>query len=278
MTLERELETMVIEPLERLDRDLRMAAKELSPAEARYLVDLYYQVQDYRKRASSQDKAMDKAGEPHELTEWVFGAVNTLENDIKRALDTYSGSQVPGIWARTIPGVGPVISAGLLAHIDITKAPTVGHIWRFAGQDPTVKWEKKTKRPWNAELKVLCWKIGESFVKVCNSEKDIYGHIYAARKELEQSRNEQGLFAGQAASALAAKKYRADTEAYKWYTQGFLPPAHIHSRAKRYAVKLFLAHYHHVAYEVQFGVPPPKPYVIEHLGHVDYIKPPNWPM
>jgi hypothetical protein len=57
-----------------------------------------------------------------------------------------------------------------------------------------------------------------------------------------------------------------------------LPPARIHRRAVRYAVKLFLAHYHHVAYEVEFGEPPPKPYVIEHLGHVDFIGPPNWPM
>ena len=37
-------------------------------------------------------------------------------------------------------GIGPVIAAGLLANIDIKQAPTVGHIWRFAGLDPTNKW------------------------------------------------------------------------------------------------------------------------------------------
>ena len=69
-----------------------------------------------------------------------------------------------------------------------------------------------------------------------------------------------------------------NTDAYKAYSIGQLPPAHIHARAERYATKLFLAHWHHVAYESHFGTPPPKPYVIEHMGHAHYIAPPNWPM
>ena len=53
-------------------------------------------------------------------------------------------------WARSIYGIWPVLAAGLLAHIDIEQAPTVGHIWSFAGLDPTKKWQPKTTRPWNA--------------------------------------------------------------------------------------------------------------------------------
>jgi hypothetical protein len=178
----------------------------------------------------------------------------------------------------SIVGIGPVIAAGMLAHIDITKAPTVGHIWRFAGLDPTLKWEKGQKRPWNAELKTLCWKLGESFVKSSGHEASFYGPIYATRKKLETERNEAGAFAEQAAAALAAKRYRADTVARQAYEAGKLPPARIHLRATRYAVKLFLSHLHHVWYEVEFRMPPPKPFVISHMGHVDYIPPPNWPM
>jgi len=58
---------------------------------------------------------------------------------------------------------------------------------------------------------------------------------------------------------------------------GKLPPAHIHARVKRWAVKLFLAHYHHVAWTLAIGAPPPKPYVIAVLGHADFIAPPNFP-
>ena len=87
-----------------------------------------------------------------------------MEGQIKRALEKYVDNHPVGSWLTSIHGIGPVIAAGLLAHIDIARAPTVGHIWRFAGLDPTTKWEKKTRRPWNAALKVLTWKAGESFV------------------------------------------------------------------------------------------------------------------
>jgi len=270
------LDTVQLEPFVKLDKDLKHAAQTLSADEARYLVDAYYQIQNYRIRFGNQIRALSESGEPHDLIRWMHTNAEGLENNIQRALDSYSKSNVVGKWARSIVGIGPVLAAGLLAHIDITKAPTVGHIWSFAGLNPNANWEKGQKRPWNAELKVICWKIGESFVKVQNNERDVYGKLYVARKQVEQERNEAGEFADQAAALV--KKVGKDTEAYKAYSQGKLPPAHINQRAKRYAVKLFLSHLHWVWYETEYGTLPPKPYVIEHGGHVDLLTPPNWPM
>lgn len=268
----------ILESVQRLTRDLRNAAVTLSDAEARFLVDAYYQMQKDRIRAEHQDRTLVEVGQPHDVVKWLHGQRSTLEGQIARALDTYSDAKLVGRWARSIVGIGPIISAGLLAHIDIEKAPTVGHIWRFAGLDPTVGWERSEKRPWNAELKRLCWIIGQSFIKVHNHERDVYGKVYATRKAQEVQRNEQRLFAEQAAEALRRKNYRKDTKAKKHYEAGQLPPARIELRAARYATKLFLAHYHHVLHEVTYNRPPPKPYVLEHLGHVHYIAPPNWPM
>ena len=270
--------TEVLEPVRRLSRDLVEAAATMTAEEARYLVDAYYIWQEDRKRTNNQVRALGEGAEPHSVIRWAADQADVLENQVKRALDRYTDSRVPGRWAKSIVGIGPIIAAGLLAHIDITKAPTVGHIWRFAGLDPTVTWDKHAKRPWNASLKTLCWKIGESFVKVSNRDDDVYGHVYQDRKLYEQARNERGELAEQAAAKLQRFKIGKDTEAYKAYSAGRLPPAHIHARAKRYATKLFLAHYFTVAYETEYGRPPPKPYVIEHLGHVNYIAPPNWPM
>jgi hypothetical protein len=267
-----------LESIQRLSRDLKNAAITLSDQEARYLVDIYYASQRDRIRSAHQARTLTENGEPHDVLGWLFSQRETLEKQVARALDAYSASKVPGIWARSIVGIGPIIAAGLLAHIDITKAPTVGHIWRFAGLDPTVKWDKGTKRPWNGALKRLCWLIGESFVKVSNNENDFYGKIYKARKEQEIAKNEAGDFVEQAKAALDAKRFGADTEARKHYEAGRLPPARIHLRAERYAVKLFLSGFHHVAYETHFGEPPPKPYIISHGGHAHYIGPPNWPM
>jgi len=182
----------------------------------------------------------------------------------------------------SITGIGPVITAGLLAHLDITQAPTAGHFWRFAGLDPTCKWEKKTKRPWNAGLKVLvAFKAGESFVKTQNNKNDYYGQIFVTRKALEHERNERLLFNEQAEQVLAAKRIGKDTEAFKAYSVGKLPPAHIHARARRYAAKLFLAHVHQAMYADWYkGAPSPLPYIfhVEEGRHRHLLEPPNWPM
>jgi len=258
------------ESITKLSRDLLVAARTLSHDEARFLVDLYYLQQEHRKRSNNQVRALMESGEPHTVLRWFAEQGETLEKRVASVLKSYADAHPTGEWLQEIDGIGPIIAAGLLAHIDITKSPTVGHIWRFAGLDPTSKWEKGQKRPWNAALKTLCWKIGESFVKVSNKDTAFYGRLYKERKELEIQRNEAGAFAEQAKAAIEKKKIGKDTEAYKAYSVGRLPPAHIHARAKRYAVKRFLIDTHTVWYWIEFSTLPPKPFVFEHAGHAHY--------
>lgn len=264
---------MQLDPIERLTKDIKAAAAILSNDEARFLVDAYYKMQDDRKRGDNQVRALDESHEPNDVLRWLADQSGSLERQVQRALDAYSAANPVGVWARSVVGIGPVIAAGLLAHIDITKAPTVGHIWRFAGLDPTLNWSKGDKRPWNADLKTLCWKIGESFVKVSGNPEAYYGQIYKQRKDYEQANNDAGTYAAQAAAKLEKFKIGKTTEAYAHYAAGHLPPAHIHARAKRYAVKLFLSHWHEVAYRAHYGCEPPLPYPIAILGHAHKIKP-----
>lgn len=323
---------LTLEPVGKLTRDLRNAAATLSAGEARFLVDSYYAMQDYRIAAANQVRALTKTAEPHETLTWFGAQTAALEAQVQKALDVYSMSRREGRWARAQYGIGPVIAAGLLAHIDPAKAHTAGAIWRYAGLDPSVTWPRadaaaewmrdqdgdaeallvlgaahfgrdvtslrrlattepsgkakaltKTslakalaRRPWNAALKVLCWKLGQSFMKFHGNEECFYGRIYAERKALEVSRNEAGDFAGQASAKLAAFKIRdADTKAT--YEAGRLPAGRLELRAERYAVKLFLAHFQAVMFEVHRGTAPPRPYVIERLGHAHVIAPPGWP-
>lgn len=268
-------------PLWSLDRDLRKAAATLGPNEVRYLVDSYYAAQDLRKQAKQRLDAAAKAGEPNELMIRLYSDTQGMENNLKYALKKWGDTSEISQWATSISGIGPVISAGLAAHIDISQCPTAGHIWSFAGLNPEAEWKKGEKRPWNADLKWLCWKIGESFVKVSNKPDDYYGKVYKDRKALEIERNEAGLFAEQAAVIL---KRVPNHKQKATYAEGKLPDSHIHSRAKRYAVKLFLSHWHHVAYEIATGEKPPKPYIfseaaaLKHGEHVHMLEPPNWPM
>ena len=337
-----DLQTFQIQLIRRITKDalekVGASPTDMSKDEIRFMVSSYYGVQELRILLKNRVSALSKRDDPATMFDFIFSGVDITEKNIKKFLAVASATNPIGRWAESIRGIGPVISAGFLAHIDITKAPTVGHIWRFAGMDPTLDWlgkEKATtlvnsvlprgatltdeqfvevanlanrradtlmtqvqnfaestkkgtyltkenviktlsKRPYNADLKLICWKAGESFVKTSNHPEDIYGHVYAARKVLEIQQNEAGAYKEQA-DAKASKVGRS-TDAYKSYSIGQLPPAHIHARAKRYAVKLFLAHWHHVAFELEYGTPPPKPYILNQEGHTHYIAPPNWPM
>lgn len=299
----------LVEAIQKLTRDLRSASKTMDREEARFLVDQYYSMQHDRIRAKLKSDAMTKSAEPHETLEHFKTQFSILEEQVKKALDWYSSSDPVGEWARSNIGVGPVIAAGLLAHIDITRTPSPSHLWSFAGLNPKAVWEKDKKRPWNAKLKRLCWILGESFTKTSTHPDTYYGKIYSDRKKYEIANNDSGKYSDYANLMLQKKNYSGDTDTKKWLTgcfpaglaskildvpaasrphflathqlppgegQPMLSPLHIHRRSQRYAVKIFLAHYHWVAHEIEFKTASPSPWIIEFGGHVDLIYPPNY--
>lgn len=301
------------EALQKLSKDLKDASKLLSRKEARYLVDIYYAIQDFRMQAASQIRSADE-GEPNNVTEWVFSSTKKIEENVRKALGVFAAEYRVGQWLQGIVGIGPVISAGLLAHLDVRNRPTAGHFIRFAGIDPSAVWEKKTKRPWNAQLKTLIvFKLGESFVKTQNHPETFYGTLFKQRKAKEWQKNLAGDFAEEAMKG--QERVGDETNASLWYsgvikpewartvleaeTVAFplsipkhalvtdntklfpmLPPAHIHARARRFVAKIFTSHLHHVMYEDYYNQAPPMPYAFEKLkeqDHRHYIAPPNWP-
>lgn len=307
----------LVTPVHKMSRDMMKALRQsgggITDNEARFMVDLYYQMQEQRVRVNNQVKGLDRDAkkaetnaEPHDGLDWTLVQFNTLEKEIAKILKYYTESHEMAWFFEQTLGIGPILAAGLLAHIDIAKAPTVGHIWRFAGLDPSVKWRKGEKRPWNTPLKTLCWKIGESFIKVSGRPDAVYGQIYRDRKQYEWERNLAGGNANAASQALSEKNIGKNTDAFAWYAglcspdkaraeldEGrtpsvasckaddggvpMIPPAQIDRRAARYAVKMFLSHLQHRWWEQEYGEAPPKPYVISHMGHAHYKEPPQVP-
>ena len=272
------MNTPAIAGLTETRKDLRAASQLLSRDEIRYLVKSYYQVQEFRKSSGNMARAMSRDEKPCQLVSWLADSQRRIEDDIKISLDVYAMNDPTGAWALSQHGIGPVIAAGLLAHIDITRAPTVGHIWSFGGWNPDQKWLKGQKRPFNAALKQVFYKIGDSFVKTSNSAKSVYGPIYRQRKELETQRNENGEFAAQAARTLKEKRI-TEPATRKCYEAGRLPPGAIDMRSRRIAVKLFLSHFHDVLTWNELGHRAPQPYAFAHLGHAHILEPTNppWP-
>lgn len=129
------------------------------------------------------------------------------------------------------------------------------------------------KPPYNEELKVLLWKLGQSFIKVSNRPASVYGRIYQEKKAIETAKNERGEFAEQAAQILSSKKFNKKTKSYEAYSQGKLPDAQITARASRYATKIFVSHLWEEMYRLRYNDEAPRPYPIAFLGHVDIMAP-----
>lgn len=258
----------------KLSQDLVLAARRLARREVRYIVDSYYQQQELRKAIASQIRSMRDDGEPVLFLTHLLHQAQTAEAHIKRAMDAWTSEEPVSVWARSNVGVGPVLAAGLMAHIDFGMARTAGQIWRFAGLDPTVTWKKGEKRPWNATLKTICWRLGDSFVKQSNKPACFYGQVYRERKLAEVKWNEEGANKLEARRTLETRTFN-DKATKSWYEKGMLPPGRLDLRARRVAVKLFLSHLHQVWWET-YRDGAPAPYSVAHLEHAHYSPPPNW--
>ncbi len=131
----------------RLTKDLMRASATLKKGEVRYLVDQYYNMQKHRIRAAAQVRSStikDENGEvieePNDLVQYMFTLYRKLEDDMKVALGKYAQSTIVGQWALSVMGIGPVIAAGLLCHIDPEIAKTSGDVWRYGGYDASCVW------------------------------------------------------------------------------------------------------------------------------------------
>ena len=260
----------------RFNRDVRTLVAGMDANATRKLVDAYYTIQENRMAFSAQARELQAQGSPSELVEFLSYNLELMEKSLKYPLEYFAESTIPGEWALSQYGIGPVLAAGLGAHIDITKAPTAGSVWRYAGLDPTQTWEKGQKRPYNAELKTLCWKIGQSFMKFSGKEQCFYGQLYKQDKARRIDKNKAGDYADFAKEILDKKNFKANQTRAK-LESGILSDAQIDAQARRFAVKIFLSHYHAVAYQAHHGEPAPRPYIIAHGDHVHEIAIPNNP-
>jgi hypothetical protein len=239
----------------------------------RFLTEAYYDLQTFRISAANRTRAATAANAPQELMSWLTGRQKDTERAIAGLLDQYTKveSSGMGMWARSFVGIGPIISAALLATIDLERATNPSKVWRFYGLDPTAVWKKGEKRPWSHLGKQIAYKIGDSFCKFHGRDDCVFGKLYAQRKALEIQRNENGMNAETAKRTLEQKAISSpETKAY--YLAGKLPPGRIELRARRWAVKIFLREWWCEAYRRKFKKEPPPPYPIERLGHSILIK------
>lgn len=268
----------------RLRKDLRARSKLLDREEARGLIETYYMLQGDRIRTGNRIAALQRGvsvDQPPLVLSMFNNELQHLEELMKPPIEAYVKSQRAGRWLLSLKGIGPILAGACLAHIDVRKARSAGAVQRFAGVDPTLEWNRGERRPFNADLKKTMWLIADSFVKVKNREGAYYGAYYAERKAQEEHRNETGLNAEAAARYLAKRTARdaPDAEWAEILSSGKLPPFLVDKRARRKVINLFINHLYEVMHECEYGKPPEwRPYVIDVLGHKNYLTVPGWPI
>lgn len=129
----------------RLSRDVMRSAATLSMAQIRGLVDSYYQIQDYRKSAANQQRAAAQGVDLHPVVQYVFGRLQQLEHDIQRLMGAATEAHVESRWMRSLVGIGPVLAAGFLAHLDVSIGTNISKFWAFAGLNPARVWLGREK-------------------------------------------------------------------------------------------------------------------------------------
>lgn len=121
--------------------------------EARFLQDIYYQMQDRRialqgqirsimQGADSESQAVENTNDNLKFLEWLFGQMMNMENNIKMALEAFSDSYYLSRWAKQVCGIGPVLSTCLAANLEIKdETMHAGNWWSYCGLNDN-------NRPW----------------------------------------------------------------------------------------------------------------------------------
>ena len=230
----------------------------------RALVEVYYDVQGVRIAAEHRIR---KAGE-HGLAEdgvkalmdWVNERMDKQEAELKAmVLKQIKDEPLWKDWMKGVKGVGPCIAGGMLAWLgDCSRFDTVSKLWAYCGEHVVdghaPKRTRGEKANWNATLRTLCWKAGQSFVRVGDGYRDLY---------LREKVRLRGLHPEPVEYDPPRKK--KDGTPLLRFTDG-----HIDAMARRKVAKVFLSHYWQMA-RTQAGLPTRELYVMEHLGHTTPI-------
>ena len=221
---------------------------EAAPATTeRWLADSYMQVQRTRIAMENRLRSFAQGSDPgttlqQTTTVAVLADLEHAEKMLSKLMNLAFKSHATYPWLSQVKGVSGVLAVQLLGLLDVEKAPCISSFWKFCGLAVTEgerdRLTKGEKAPYSKRAKVVCWKIGDSFIK-CNSP---FRRVYDEKKAY----------------------YEANRPEWS--------PMRRHRAAMRVMEKTFLSCLWQVWREAE-GLPVSQPYAQAHLGHVHIDKP-----
>ena len=118
----------------------------ISREEMKMLVDLYYQLQDNRKRSREQIRSIEQGRDGAKsananVMNWVLLNQGIIEKQIPPIMKEVCENDEVGRWLLQIKGIGPVLAAGLLAYFNVEGRKYANTFISYAGLNDN-------NRPW----------------------------------------------------------------------------------------------------------------------------------
>lgn len=256
--------------------------------ELKLLVSTYYALQKERIQTVLRIKALERSGvaksRAADLHEHLDRELLRIEKwTADKVEDSLEGNDIYNAWLRHVPGVGPMLAGGLISVIDpVSEVEKPSSLWKYAGlhvvDGKAPRRKRGQKVAWNPFFRTLCWKLGESFVKAGG----YYRKVYDKARAKEDSRapfkvpveDAQGYLLAENVGSIKKGEMigRENISKFRKQAKGrddvlvTLTDMHKFNRAKRKAVKLFIAHLWAIWRDLE-GLPVRVPYVVEKLGH-----------
>lgn len=247
------------------------------------VVQNYYDWQEQRKRVKNRIEGAKAKENPAYITdldvrmyEESIEELETLEKSAEKRVARVVKEHPMWPWLQNVKGCGTMMAAAMISQFDIHKAPRPSNFWSFAGL--SVKPDGRAPRreagceqadgrkglPYNGWLRTkLVGVLGPGFLRAKNPT---YRAIYDGYRE--RIRN---------VGACTLEKHCSSSGSPTWYPSGkqgakpqagdFCTEGHMHNKAIRYMVKLFLLDFWTEWRRVE-GLPIVAPYHEAKLGIV----------
>jgi len=237
----------------------------LAREKIRSLVEVYYDIQDVRMRADARLR---------QIGERIRGVDPKLLRELEGQIKKYISFEIEDVpvfkeFLKNIKGLGPILCGALLAYFDPRKAQHASGFWKYAGlhveNGKAVKRKKGQRIDYNPKVKVLCWRVGDSFLK---QRTPFYREIYDEAK-IEETRKLNDPVSNPENCPMfkeCSLKLRGRAKRLGREPKGFPCKLHIHFRAMRKMVKRFLADFW-IAWRTLEGLKVSESYAVTKLGH-----------
>lgn len=183
-------------------------------------------------------------------------------------------------WLKKVKGIDLLLAAEILGGFEWALKPgetlgghfeKVSQMWSFAGLAPVngraVKAVRGGKLPFCKDLRsILIGRLGSSFIRQ-SPDTSGYRQLYDEFKKKEERKLKAKDIRIIPSSALPKNE-----NGKRYEPEGVISKGHVHMRAVRKTVKVFVAHLFEKIRQEQ-GFEAGKPYVIDVLGHSTYIAP-----